>query len=204
MYFSFIIPPLVLPNMMLRGLQYFNDAQGRPNKVLVDLDLYGAEFAVFVQQLQQKYGNTVGITPPPPRPVVAPQASSRVLRIEQILAQARQFLGTPYRTGGTTRTGMDCSGLALVAFAAVGLTLPRVSRDQATMGRAIQRSELEVGDLVFFATGTPGRINHVGIVCAGKGPTARFIHASSSRGVMESDLALDYWSNTYMAARRVV
>jgi cell wall-associated NlpC family hydrolase len=99
---------------------------------------------------------------------------------------------------------MDCSGLTITIFQAIGINIPRVSGDQAKAGVAVDRSQIQKGDLVFFATGTPGRINHVGVVSSVDQNGVKFIHASSSRGVMESDLAQDYWRNAYMSARRVV
>jgi cell wall-associated NlpC family hydrolase len=86
----------------------------------------------------------------------------------------------------------------------IGLNIPRVSRDQATIGTAVSFQDVQAGDLIFFATGTPNYINHVGVISEVAGGEVKFIHASSSKGVMESSMSLDYWRKAYMTARRVL
>ncbi len=196
----------------MKGIQYINDNTGKPIKVVLDLQLYGKEFALFLQQLSQKYENTnsnasnsvFGGDNSPPRPsgdVVAPMGNSKV---SKLLQSAQSFVGTPYRTGGTTSSGMDCSGFTQTVFSIIGIKLPRVSRDQSTVGQAISKNALQVGDLLFFATSTPNVINHVAVVSNTSGGAVKFLHASTSRGVMEADLALDYYQKAYMTARRVM
>ncbi|MEG3183462.1 C40 family peptidase [Lysobacter erysipheiresistens] len=122
-------------------------------------------------------------------------------KIKTVLQKALTLLGTPYRWGGTSpEKGFDCSGLVSYVFRnALGIDLPRVSRDQAETGELIaDKSELAAGDLVFF--GRRGRVDHVGIY-VGEG---RFVHApSTGKDVMVSDLDSGYWSGKYMQARRV-
>ncbi|MGV4414931.1 C40 family peptidase [Chryseobacterium sp. T1] len=125
--------------------------------------------------------------------------------IDNILNEASTYLGTPYRYGGTTRNGIDCSAFVLSVFgAAVGMNLPRVAAEQSQEGDSIDKTELKRGDLVFFAHGR-GRISHVGIVeeVTAEGEI-KFIHAATSRGVMVSSLNDKYWGPKYKFAKRVV
>lgn len=122
-----------------------------------------------------------------------------------IIQTATTFLGTKHVMGGMTKAGIDCSGLVYTAFKAAGHELPRVSRDQATKGSPIDRTQLRHGDLLFFGTGSPGRINHVGIVTqTDQEGGIKFIHTSTSKGVMVSGLDSSYWSRVYLEARRVL
>jgi len=125
-------------------------------------------------------------------------------RIKTVLQKALALLGTPYRWGGVDPDkGFDCSGLVGYVFrSALGIELPRVSRDmakRAEVGELItDRTELSAGDLVFF--GRRGRVNHVGIY-VGEG---RFVHAPSrGKDVQVSSLETGYWSGKFMQARRV-
>lgn len=124
--------------------------------------------------------------------------------IDNILSEAESYLGTPYRYGGTSRAGIDCSAFVLSVFgAAAGMDLPRVAAQQSQEGDSVDRSELQKGDLVFFSHGR--RISHVGIV---EEVTAdgqiKFIHAATSKGVMVSSLDDNYWGPKFRFAKRVV
>ncbi|WP_419869176.1 C40 family peptidase [Chryseobacterium sp. CT-SW4] len=124
--------------------------------------------------------------------------------IDNILTEAQTYLGTPYRYGGTTRNGIDCSAFVLSVFgAAAGLTLPRVAASQAQEGERIEKGSLQKGDLVFFSHGK--RISHVGIVeSVSEDGEIKFIHAATSRGVMISSLNDSYWGPRYRFAKRVI
>ena len=125
--------------------------------------------------------------------------------IDGILNEAESYLGTPYRYGGMTRNGIDCSAFVLSVFgAAVGMNLPRVAASQATEGETIDKENLQKGDLVFFSHGG-GRISHVGIVeeVTPEGDV-KFIHAATSRGVMISSLADSYWGPKFRFAKRII
>lgn len=114
-------------------------------------------------------------------------------------SEARSWEGVPHRWGGTTRRGIDCSGLTQVMYARVlGLNLPRDTDRQARTGERVRRSALQPGDLVFFKTGRKTR--HVGVYLSGN----EFVHASSSSGVTISSLNTDYWRRTWWHARRVL
>ncbi len=121
--------------------------------------------------------------------------------VQGLLQRAMTLLGTPYRWGGTSpERGFDCSGLVNYVFrTALGIELPRVSRDMANSGERVTRDQLDAGDLVFFSR-RGGRIDHVGIYM-GEG---RFLHAPrSGRDVTVSELDTGYWAGKFMQARRV-
>ncbi len=126
--------------------------------------------------------------------------------IDQILNEAHSYLGTPYRLGGMTRRGIDCSAFVLSVFdAAAGKDLPRVAASQAREGDRVNREELEKGDLLFFATSGGSRISHVGIVenIDDEG-NVKFIHAATSKGVSISSLNESYWNARFKFAKRVI
>ena len=103
--------------------------------------------------------------------------------------------------GGTTTSGLDCSGLVTTVYGKFGIAVPRTSREQAGFGRKIGRSELKPGDLVFFRTSGGTQITHVGIY-SGSG---EFIHASTrSRRVKFDRLDNKYFSKRFATARRIL
>ena len=125
--------------------------------------------------------------------------------IDGILREAGTYLGTPYKMGGVTRSGIDCSAFVLSVFdTAAGVSLPRVSSEQAEEGERVERANLEKGDLLFFQT-AGRRISHVGIVheITPEGEI-KFIHASTSKGVVISSLNERYWGARYRFAKRVL
>lgn len=127
-------------------------------------------------------------------------------KADRVVASARSFIGTPYKYGGMTRSGMDCSGLLINAFNDININLPRSSADQSKVGKEVDMKDLKPGDLVFFATGKKKRkITHVGMVTEvhDRG-NVKFIHASSKVGVVEVNIYSDYYQKNYRGARRVI
>lgn len=126
-------------------------------------------------------------------------------KAEKIIATAMTFSGVRYKFGGTSKRGMDCSGLLYVSFREHGIEFPRISYEMANQGRKIGVKKVRKGDLLFFKTQKRGkRINHVGLVVAVDGDDIRFIHSTSSRGVIVSSLREGYWNHAFVKATRVL
>src|SRR5436190_13551935 len=108
------------------------------------------------------------------------------------------WYGTPYRLGGTTKKGIDCSAFSQFLFASVyGLSIPRTAREQYNLTNHISRTELKEGDLIFF--NTRGGISHVGVYLQNN----KFVHASTSGGVMISDIFDEYWVRKFVGVGRL-
>ncbi len=118
---------------------------------------------------------------------------------EKVLAVAKRYLGMPYRLGGNGNGSIDCSALTAIALASQGIELPRRASLQASFGRMVSKSELKVGDLVFFRDNLdPGFLSHVGIYAGG----GRFLHASASLGkVGYSSLSEPYYASHFAFGR---
>ncbi|MFY9120470.1 MAG: NlpC/P60 family protein [Syntrophomonadaceae bacterium] len=130
-----------------------------------------------------------------------PSRSGSTVEAARLLEMASKHLGTPYRYGGQSPGGFDCSGFAKYNFSQIGINLPRTAAEQAAMGTAVAREELLPGDLLYFRCGGGG-IDHVGIYVGNN----QFIHSSSPRsgGVIYSSIAEGYYARTYAGARRIL
>lgn len=121
----------------------------------------------------------------------------------QFEKKVKEYLDVPYKRGGTTKKGMDCSGFSREVYShLLGIDLPHSSVDQFRLSalRKIDPAQLQTGDLIFFGNKTKKRINHVGVYLSGR----RFIHASSSQGIIVSSLDDDYWRNRFAGSKRHV
>lgn len=126
-------------------------------------------------------------------------------KTDSIINYAKQFKGVKYKWGGTTKSGMDCSGLVYESFRVHNFYLPRISRDMAKKGQKIPLKNAKKGDLLFFKTKNRRRsINHVGLVINEKSGALEFIHSTTSNGVIVSSIKETYWNKAFVEARRVL
>ncbi|MEC4112553.1 C40 family peptidase [Myroides pelagicus] len=122
---------------------------------------------------------------------------------DDILSTAFDYEGVRYRYGGTSYSGIDCSGLIVNAFANTDLNLPRTSRDLARVGEKVKKSKAKKGDLIFFNT-RGNRISHVGIITEVTPDDIKFIHSSTSRGVIVSSINENYYKRRFVQINRVL
>ncbi len=137
--------------------------------------------------------------------IIKKTGTEPLLKADHITNYAKQFEGTRYKYGGTTKKGMDCSGLIYTSFKSEAILLPRTTKDLSTTGDWIDLKEVKKGDLLFFATKKNSRkVNHVGIVTASQVGRVEFIHSTTSKGVITSELSERYWYFAFVQARRVL
>jgi lipoprotein Spr len=129
--------------------------------------------------------------------------SNNALTADSLVAVAKTYLNTPHRMGGTSKAGIDCSGLVYASFKHFGLSLPHSSHEQAKFGKVIPtREELQKGDLLFFYNSYNSRnlITHTGIYLG----DGQFIHTSASSGVGIVTLEQsDYWNSRFLFGTRL-
>jgi len=134
------------------------------------------------------------------QPNFTPITNSKLqARQTKLLAMYQQWRGTPYRLGGNSATGVDCSAFVQHAYQAISpYKLPRTTRSQVLLGTAVNKQPMVTGDLVFFRIN--GKTRHVGIYINDQ----QFLHASTSKGVTISNLANSYWRRYYWQTRRIL
>jgi len=120
-------------------------------------------------------------------------------RVKAIMEEAQKYVGVPYRFGGMTPRGFDCSGFIHYVFNKKGVVLPRAADEQYGTGKKISVNLLEPGDLVFFTTYESG-VSHSGLYLG----DGYFISATSSRGVAVTTMKNGYWHDRYIGAKRVL
>jgi len=153
-----------------------------------------------------RHGKSIGAAPAAPSggvsssPSAAPEDSGSNATGDEILAEAEKYLGTPYVYGGASPSGFDCSGFVYYVLKQVGYSSYRTPADQYKQGTSVDKSDLQPGDIVFFAGTYASGISHVGIYAGG----GQFIHSPNSRSTVSySDLTSGYWSEHYYGARRM-
>ncbi len=124
-------------------------------------------------------------------------------KIDLVLNQAKTYLTTSYQYGGSTKSGIDCSGLVYNSFKYINVLLPKNSEKMALLGVEIQKNELKVADLLFFETNGKN-ISHVAIVEKVERGEVFFIHATTSKGVIISSMNEKYWKNNFVLAKRII
>lgn len=126
---------------------------------------------------------------------VSPKAKNSLAN-QKVSAIYRKWAGTRYRLGGSSHSGIDCSAFVQKTMqGAFNIALPRSTAEQRYIGKAISKSELRTGDLVFFR-----KNHHVGVYIG----NGKFVHASTSKGVTTSSLSESYWARNYTQSRRVM
>lgn len=155
---------------------------------------------ISIEELQEEIFTNHAITPEELEKNIF--VSNLETSFHNILLEAKSFLGTPYRYGGTTRNGIDCSSFMQQIYEVEGIQLPRVSSHQAKIGKPVSKDELQKGDLIFFSTTSKYRITHVAMVMEVGPDEVTFIHSGSSKGVSIESLNHPYWSSKYRLARR--
>lgn len=159
---------------------------------------YGKERSVVVEATDKKESSREA-------PIKEYREETIPKKADEIIHTALTYSGVRYKYGGTTKKGMDCSGLLYVAFREHDVSLPRVSYEMVEEGKRIKIKQVVKGDLLFFKTSKKGKkVNHVGLVVAVEGDDIKFIHATSSRGVIVSSLHEGFWNHTFVRATRIL
>ncbi len=119
---------------------------------------------------------------------------------DSIVTYAQNFIGTPYKWGGESTDGFDCSGFVLYVFKKFGFRLPHSSAAMGNLGTTKEKDCAETGDLILFKGTQSSSIGHVGIVYNNGGDDLIFIHSSSSRGggVKISKLSDGYYTQRFV------
>ena len=133
-----------------------------------------------------------------------PLSLENLSKADLLIDKASEHIGTRYRRGGTTTAGFDCSGFMLYTYKNLDMSLPRSSQEMGNYGHKVEKSQAQKGDLIFFATFGKGRISHVGMVTEVLDDEIKFIHSSTSAGVIISSTKEDYYARSFVKINRVL
>ena len=160
---------------------------------------YGVEVSA-IRQVNNLSSDAISIGQILKIPVLTQPAPATTSGATGVRDVSERYLGVTYRFGGATSDGLDCSGFVVIVFTELGIKLPRTSAQQFAFGQPVERTDLRLGDLVFFNTTGQG-VSHVGIYLS----DGEFIHAASNPGrVIKSRLEEKYYAQRYLGARRVM
>lgn len=137
---------------------------------------------------------------------VSSSSKSKNYLVDKIIEAAKENIGVGYKSAGTTKSGFDCSGLVYATFGQYNIPLPRTSIEQSKIGTGIGKNtnKAQKGDLIFFKTNNNSQINHVGIVTEVAADEIKFIHTSTSKGVMISSTKEPYYQKTFVQLNRIL
>ena len=133
--------------------------------------------------------------------------SKEEIQRDKLVNYAKKQIGIKYKyAGNSPKTGFDCSGYTQYVFSKFGYNVPRSSSAYAKTGKKINVKDCKKGDILLFTGSNKHKrtTGHLGIVVSNKKGTVKFIHASSSRGVMISDLSITYFKDRILGARRII
>ncbi|MBF4494073.1 C40 family peptidase [Flavobacterium sp. MR2016-29] len=124
--------------------------------------------------------------------------------VKNLIETATSNIGVRYKAGGTTKNGFDCSGLVYTTFESENIKLPRSSYEQAKVGKIIVLNDAKKGDLIFFKTNKSKQINHVGLITEVNSDEIKFVHSSTSKGVMISSTKEPYYRDSFFQVNRII
>jgi len=124
--------------------------------------------------------------------------------VNNLIETATDNIGIRYKAGGTTKNGFDCSGLVFTTFDSQNIKLPRSSYEQSKIGKIIRLDDAKKGDLIFFKTNKSSQINHVGLITEVHSDEIKFVHSSTSKGVIISSTKEAYYQKSFTQINRII
>ncbi|MBA4168351.1 MAG: C40 family peptidase [Chitinophagaceae bacterium] len=180
--------PAFLENITIKPSGPPNSSVNRPVNIKGNTDIPGSAYSTEIEKcnaLQFKYA-------------ILMEDEVEDVTNKKLISFLEDWYGIPYRYGGGTKSGIDCSAFSCAMMDSVyNVNIPRTCREQYVAGKKIRKDQLTQGDLVFF--NTSGGVSHVGVYLGNN----KFVHASTSSGVMISDLDDSYFKRRYVGSTRL-